>query len=604
MRTAATILGIIRDRGSRGLPLDDVYRQLFNPELFLLAYGKIHRNQGALTPGTTSETVDGMSQAKIEAIIAALRQERYQWSPVRRVYIEKKGSTKKRPLGIPTWSDKLLQEVLRLILEAYYEPQFSSHSHGFRPERGCHTALTEIANDWKGTIWFIEGDISGCFDSLDHDILLAILREKIRDNRFLRLIKNLLRAGYVENWTYNATHSGSPQGGIVSPVLANIYLDRLDTFVTETLIPAFTQGRRRADNPAYVKVSHRLAQARRHGRSTEARTLRQELQSMPSVQTDDPNYRRLRYVRYADDFLLGFAGSKSEADEIKRQLRNYLCDHLKLELSEKKTLVTHGRTHAARFLGYEITVLQNDTRHNRTDGRRSINGVIGLGVPVDKVRAYCQRYMRGGKAVHRYELITESPYSIVVRYQQEYRGFAEYYQLAYNRSKRINRLRWITEQSLTKTLARKLRVTVQKVYDRFGAIIPTQRGPYKGLKVLVARPNKPPLVGLWGGISLARVKAAVLTDEVVPLRIGRAEILTRLLADRCELCGSQERIKVHHIRHLRDLQRKGHASPPPWVETMASRRRKTLVVCHVCHVAIHAGQRRGATRIEGNWRAG
>jgi retron-type reverse transcriptase len=153
MRTAAAVLDIIRDRGSRGLPLEDVYRQLYNPTLYLLAYGKIYRNAGAMTPGSTPETVDGMSLRKIRDIIAALREERYRWTPVRRVYIEKKHSTKKRPLGIPTWSDKLLQEAIRMILEAYYEPQFSPSSHGFRPRRGCHTALVEIADEWKGTVW-------------------------------------------------------------------------------------------------------------------------------------------------------------------------------------------------------------------------------------------------------------------------------------------------------------------------------------------------------------------------------------------------------------------------------------------------------------------
>jgi retron-type reverse transcriptase len=217
MRSAETVLGIIRERGRRGLPLEDIYRQLYNPALYLQAYGKIYRNQGAMTAGTTAETVDGMALAKIEAMIAALRQERYRWKPVRRTYIEKKRSTKKRPLGLPTWSDKLLQEVLRMILEAYFEPQFHPSSHGFRRSRGCHTALRQIHRTWKGTAWFIEGDISRCFDSLDHSVLLATLRERLHDNRFLRLIENLLQAGYLEGWRYHATHSGTPQGGIVTP---------------------------------------------------------------------------------------------------------------------------------------------------------------------------------------------------------------------------------------------------------------------------------------------------------------------------------------------------------------------------------------------------
>src|SRR5262245_56297451 len=241
MRDAETTLAIIRERGKRGLHLEDVYRRLYNPDLYLRAYGRIYRNDGALTEGTTKETLDGMSMKRIMDTIELLRQERYRWDPVRRAYVPKKGG-KRRPLGIPTGSDKLLQEVIRSILEAYYEPQFSPNSHGFRPGRGCHTALKDIYHAWTGTKWFIEGDIKGCFDNIDHTILLSILREKIHDNRFLILGENLLKAGYLEEWTYRPTLSGTPQGGVISPLLANIYLDRLDKFVEQTLIPEFTRG--------------------------------------------------------------------------------------------------------------------------------------------------------------------------------------------------------------------------------------------------------------------------------------------------------------------------------------------------------------------------
>src|SRR3982751_6905391 len=200
MRDADTILTIIRERGGRGLPLEGVYRQLYNPALYLRAYGRIYRNDGAMTHGVTAETVDGMSLAKIRGIIESLKTERHRWTPVRRMYIEKKGSTKLRPLGMPTWSDKLLQEVVRSLLEAYYEPQFSIHSHGFRPGLRCDTALQHIAHNWTGVKWFIEGDIKGCFDDIDHEILLSILRERIHDNRFIRLMDGLLKAGYCEEW--------------------------------------------------------------------------------------------------------------------------------------------------------------------------------------------------------------------------------------------------------------------------------------------------------------------------------------------------------------------------------------------------------------------
>jgi group II intron reverse transcriptase/maturase len=241
MQNAETVLGVLRDRGRRGLPCDELYRQLFNPHLYQLAYGRIYANHGAMTPGACGETADGMSLGKIGRIIDALRHERYWFQPVKRVYIPKK-SGKLRPLGLPSWSDKLVGEVARLLLEAYYEPTFSGRSHGFRPGRGCHTALTDVAMTWTGTTWFIEGDISDCYGSLDHDVLLSILAEKIHDNRFLRLLRNMLQAGYLEDWEWNATLSGAPQGAGVSPVLSNIYLDRLDKFAETVLIPEYTRG--------------------------------------------------------------------------------------------------------------------------------------------------------------------------------------------------------------------------------------------------------------------------------------------------------------------------------------------------------------------------
>lgn len=305
MRTAETILTLIQDRGKRGLPLERVYRLLYNPNLYVLAYGKIYRNQGATTPGSTSETVDAMSLEKIEAIITALRAERYRWTPTRRIYIEKRHSTKKRPLSMPTWSDKLLQEVVRLLLDRYFEPTFSAFSHGFRPGRGCHTALKQIDNQWLGVSWFVEGDIKACFDSLSHEILLGILARHIHDERFLRLIRGLLEAGYLEEWRYHATLSGAPQGGILSPLLSNIYLSELDRYIETTLIPQYTRGERRRKNLRYEALLCRAAKLRRGGPRKEAAKVRTAAQQLPNNglqysstirSTDDGNISDTRMI--------------------------------------------------------------------------------------------------------------------------------------------------------------------------------------------------------------------------------------------------------------------------------------------------------------------
>src|SRR5437879_7801401 len=248
MQNAETVLDVLRERGRRGLSCDELYRQLFNPDLYLHAYGRIYANQGAMAPGACEETADGMSLAKVARIVEEMRHERYRFRPVRRILIPKNNG-KMRPLGLPSWSDKLVGEVVRLLLEAYYEPQFSDRSHGFRPARGCHTALSEVNVNWTGTTWFIEGDISDFFGSLDHTVLLSIISERIHDARFLRLIKQMLQAGYMEDWEWNPTLSGAPQGGVVSPLLSNIYLDKLDRFLETVLVPEYTRGTTRRKKP-------------------------------------------------------------------------------------------------------------------------------------------------------------------------------------------------------------------------------------------------------------------------------------------------------------------------------------------------------------------
>jgi group II intron reverse transcriptase/maturase len=590
MRSAEAILEIIRERGRKGLPLERLYRCLFIPELYLRAYGRIYRNDGAMTPGSTAETVDGMSLAKIHSMIDLLRAERYRWTPTRRVYIEKKGSRKKRPLGLPTWSDKLLQEVIRLLLEAYYEPQFSDHSHGFRPGRGCHTALQDIHYQWPGTTWFIEGDIAQCFDRIDHQVLRSILAENIHDNRFLRLIDGLLQAGYLEQWRYHKTYSGSPQGGVLSPLLANIYLDRLDKHIETDLLPAHNRGKRRRPYGPYRRLHQKARRLGKRGDHEEAKRLRKQAQRLPSGDPWDPGFRRLRYIRYADDWLLGFTGSKREAEEIKVKVGAFLRDELKLELSETKTKITDARSQAARFLGYEIVVLNADSKHR--NGRRSINGRIGLKVPADVISAKCRPYMRNGRPTHRHERTVDNDFSVVAQYQVEFRGIANYYQLAFNRH-RLGYLKYVMQRSLLQTLARKHQSSIRSILKRYQVVLHTDQGLMKGLQVVVERGvERKPLVAQWGGISLAyQAKVSNLNDRIPQVwNYRRSEIVQRLLADTCEMCGSRQRVQVHHIRHMKDLHTKGRPPRPAWVEAMAARRRKTLAVCRTCHQAIHNGR--------------
>ena len=551
MQNAETVLGVLRERGRRGLPCDELYRQLFNPQLYLLAYGRIYSNEGAMTPGVSEETVDGMSLGKIERIIGAMRHERYRFSPARRVYIPKKNG-KLRPLGLPTWSDKVVGEVVRLLLEAYYEPMFSDRSHGFRPGRGCHTALREVARTWTGASWFIEGDISDCFGSLDHEVMIGTLAEKIHDDRFLRLVRNMLRAGYMEDWVYNATLSGCPQGGVASPILSNIYLHKLDRFVETVLIPQYTRGGRRARNPAYLQVASDLAKARRRGDRTQARVLLQAMRALPSTDPNDPGYRRLRYIRYADDHLLGFTGPKAEAEEIKQRLAQFLREELKLELSQDKTLITHARTGAARFLGYEITVQHND-RH-LTRGQRYVNGEIALRVPRTVIKARCARYCQRGKPARRTQIMNRDDYTIVAAYGAEYRGIVQYYLLAGD-VYRLHRLHWVMLTSLLRTLASKHHSTVTKMAAKHKAKIMTSSGPRSVLRGHRA-PGRQETTGRHGSAaspSSGRKPRSSTTAARTDPRAAQMSWSPGSLRRRCELCEQHGHMQVHHVRNLAEL---------------------------------------------------
>jgi len=593
MRSAKAVLDIHQKRGANGLPLERVYKHLFNPEFYLQAYGKLYRNEGAMTKGVTKETVDGMDLQRIHNIIGFLKMERREWTPVRRVMIPK-ANGKSRPLGIPTFSDKLVQEVMRTLLEPYYEQKFSKHSHGFRPGRGCHTALLEIQGVWKGTAWFIEGDIKGCFDNIDHEILLGIIRRDIHDGRFLALIDGLLKAGYMEDWKRYDTFSGTPQGGIISPLLANIYMNELDRFVEDTLIPAYTKGKLRGRNKEYMRIDKMIVAARRREDFDEVERLELERRKHPSNDNFDPDYRRLRYIRYADDFLLGFAGPKKEAEEIRDRLSEYLEKTLKLSLSKEKTLVTHAADEKAKFLGYEIKVARRQDCLSEDGGRRT-NGRIALLMPRKVIQKVMDGHSRKGKVTHRNDLIDDQDHTILQRYQGVLVGTYNYYCMAVNVSGRMNHIKWILERSLTRTLALKYGCKVSGIYRKYRAEMEDR----KVLRVVTERPGKKALVATFGGVPFVRKpKGSGAVDFVLEKAWHnpggkRSEAVQRLLADRCELCEGPGPLQAHHVHKLADIDRPGRTPKANWEKVMAARRRKTLMVCKGCHDGIHAGTHDG-----------
>jgi hypothetical protein len=434
-------------------------------------------------------------------------------------------------------------------------------------------------------VWFIEGGISGCFGSFDHGILLGILAEKIRDNRFLRLIRNMLKAGYLEDWQYHDTLSGVPQGGVVSPVLSNIYLHKLDEFVEEQLIPRYTRGERRKHNPEYHKINGRRQHARKQGNRARAREALRQMRVLPYGDPMDPGYRRLLYCRYADDVLLGFIGPKAEAEQIKAGLAAFLRETLALELNASKTLITHARTRAARFPGYQITVPHRSTR--LTKGRRTANGKVMLRVPEDVITAKCAPYRHQGKPWHRPWLENLDDYDIVRICAAEYRGIVNYHLLAHNLW-RLATLRWNAETPTLKTLAAKHKSSVATMAARHNAKVITSDGPRTCFEARLQRTGKKDLIARFGGLALKRDKRAVITDPApAPVHPPRKELIDRLRRRCCELCDHGATVTVHHLATLAQLGKPGPGQPA-WAALMARKRRKTLIVCRPCHHYIHA----------------
>ena len=552
-----------------------------------------------MTKGADNATIDNMSISRIEKLIISLKDESYQPIPSRRVYIPKKNG-KKRPLGIPTFNDKLLQEVVRMILEAIYEGSFDNNSHGFRPKRSCHTALQQIQKSFNGTRWFIEGDIKGFFDNINHNTLIDILRKRIDDERFLRLIHKFLNAGFIENWVFNKTYSGTPQGGTISPILANIYLDQLDTYMRE-YIQKFNKGKERADNPERVKFEYGKSRAvlklkavtdreERKSIVKEIKHFDKERAKIPCGVDMDANFRRLKYVRYADDFLCAVIGTKKEAEAIKQDIKKFLAEKLSLELSDEKTLITHGRK-SAKFLGYEIYIRKSVLTKRNKAGRltRPFNNKVYLKMPTQVIRKKLLDYgaleikMHNGKEFykpkHRPYLINSDDLEILERYNAEIRGIYNFYSIA-NNCHSLHTFKYIMEYSMYKTYASKYRssvVQICKKYKKDGVFTVS----YKNRKGQTLKRQF-----YHDGFKRKKQEYGDCYDRLpVQYFYHGTSLIDRLKANRCELCGKENvKLDMHHVRKLKDLQGK-----EDWERHMIARKRKTIALCRSCHKKVHYG---------------
>ncbi|RRN98407.1 reverse transcriptase domain-containing protein [Pectobacterium aquaticum] len=588
-------------------------------DLWMQAYANIYPNRGAMTKGIDDNTLDGMGIERINHLINLIKSGSYFPKPCRRTHIPKdarKPNGKKRPLGIPSGDDKLIQEVMRMILEEIYEPIFSDWSYGFRPRRSCHTALTEIRDSWKGTKWVCDVDIKGYFDNINHDLLLRFLSKRIDDRPFLALLRKFLKAGYMEEWRYFGTHTGTPQGGIISPILANVFLHELDEFM-KTKIKEFSKGGRRKPNPEYKKAlqnrTNRIKWIKQgFGASgfpadeqkierwkQEVKTFEEQMASTSSVLMNDPDFKRMRYVRYADDFLIGIIGSKQEAMQVMDDITEFVESELKLEVSKEKSSVVDPKQGFV-FLGYEVICRREDKRvkcvvGHRSDGgktygvKRTITEHVHLGVPRARIHKFCSlrgygNYDMGdGGSLSKPIMMYLSDYEIISQYNAEMRGFANYYNLApvlY-----LNKLHWIWQNSLFKTLAGKHRTSRTKIARQLrqpdGRYIHYEfrNGKRYELEVFQLKNRS---------VSTAGISVPDFINQLPNIYkySSRTELLDRMSATCCEYCGTKTGyLEVHHVRKLKDIK----DGTEPWKRLMIARNRKTLVLCKDCHVDLHRG---------------
>ena len=587
-----------KSRNKEDYQFTRLYRNLFNPWFFLNAYAKLASNAGKLTKGVDETTIDGFGGKRIKNLIEALRYERYKPKPVRRIYIPKK-SGKFRPLGIPSFYDKVVQEIVRQILEAIYEPIFSRNSHGFRPHRSCHTALQQIRQTGNGTSWIIEGDIKGFFDNIDHDIMIDILSRRIKDGRFLWLIKMFLKSGVMEEGKVRDTLSGAPQGGVISPILSNIYLHELDTYMEEISNREY-RGEVRQSNKEYSKIHARKLRRIKAGKLKEAKELLQIQRKLSAKDSMDPNYRRVRYIRYADDFVVLIIGPKSMAERIKSELSQFLFSKLKIELSKEKTVITNPLKKRCRFLGYDIVKGNDYTQVTKTvNGRkvRAVKGVLQLLVPGDVIREKIRPFQRHGKPAHRTDRVNTPIEGLIAQYNNEIRGLVNYYCMGANVARQLYRFKYFHYFSLVKTVGLKFKLSMRKTLRKYGIDVRRKQGTgtRRILGVVHQTKNGPKQLAYFNA-SIKRIKNphSERIAEYEAFAYHESEIIQRLSYGQCELCGCRSEpmnLEVHHIKKVKDLKIKYEGKEQPnWVKTMIRMRRTSLVLCSNCHRSIH-GQR-------------
>jgi group II intron reverse transcriptase/maturase len=572
----------------------DLYRLMYERDLYITAYEHIKSSPGNMTAGADGETIDGFSMKTIDRIITAMRDQSFTFTRARRTYIPK-ANGKLRPLGIPSPKDKVVQEVMRIILSSIYDnesPTFLDCSHGFRPGRGTHTALKQVRS-WHSVNWFVEGDIKGCFDNIDHGALIRTLSRRIEDKRFLDLVWKALKAGYLEGPTQVNSLAGTPQGSIVSPILANIYLHEFDVWMMK-FIGDHKKGVRKRINPAYtaiVKERNRCLKKGLSKTSDEVTALEKRMRNTASFMHDDPNYVRMKYVRYADDWLVAIDGPSDLAMRFKEEATGFFRDELKLELSADKTHIRHARTESAKFLGTFVTIGKGDETgvHRKVTDKRgrvftrrtNVEHLTYMTAPkADLIKRLSERGFcsKDGEPLARNGWIAQDDHLIVERFGQIMMGISNYYSFVDN-PEALRHVQRILHLSCAKTLCRKHQLTLRQLLKmRRPELVTPKRWDSDGKPTAFA---SLPLKRKW----LKNRNAFLINSEVADvIGLGIEKRSRSKLGKPCAICGTPDDVEMHHVRHVRKGKNVGFAA------VMSAINRKQVPVCQSCHGKIHAGK--------------
>ena len=577
------------------------YDLMYQKVLYKMAYERLKSKPGNMTHGADQETLDGFSMEWIGKTIEQLKNQSFQFKPVRREYIPKPNG-KKRPLGIPSPRDKIVQEVMKNIIEAIFEPTFSNHSHGFRPKRSCHTALEEVSK-WNGVNWAIEGDIKGFFDNVDHEKLAGMLKNRIKDQRIIDLFWKLVRAGYVEKGRMIDNSLGVPQGGLISPLLSNIYLDLLDKYVEILKIQYETPKGKRTTlvSPQYQKMTRELKKLTDQYELNPSTELIREIKALRLLRAKIPSRvgigMRLRYVRYADDWIIGITGSKKVTMEIKNKIGIFLKESLGLDMSEEKTKITYLKQEEAKFLGTLISRIRS--KEAKVVNKKTSDNVTKLRIsqvrpklkaPIKEIleklemKGFIKRNDRGEmipSAMNKW--INLEHRDILIRYNWVIRGYMNYYSFVDNYSRLGGSVvNFMLVHSCAKTLALKYKLRSRKeVFKKFGKYLT----PADELTQVSAK-KMPLRIEYQDSLAITRkFKINRVNDPMEVLNWG-LRTSKGFLESPCWICGAEDNIQMHHLKHIRKM----NETLAGFSKIMAQINRKQIPVCIKCHQKIHVGK--------------